>query len=224
MRITNLLTRRVELRLGDDRWPIVFTHAVLLDIEEQLHISLVNGELNIVNLSAKALRAILFAALCHSGASLSAEEIGRRIGLRGLPAARNAISEAWVAAMPEREPESPRKAKKAQTRLSWMEVWANNREYLNLTDEEWLEMTPKMVQALDRAHREQVRRNELMLSRIASASANHSMCRPQKPYPDDHFMIDKWPKVEGDDGPITGENIMAQFADISPQFKKQVIN
>lgn len=217
MLITELLTRRVEIALGSERHPIVFTHRVLLDIEAALNVSIANGDFNITGMSAKALRTVLFVALSHSGAKYSAREIGSMLGLRGLTAARQGVFDAWVAAMPEKD-RGHRKG--GDGKLTWMEIWGNNRQQLGITNEEWLDMTPRMVQALDRARMDGLRQNELMLSRISSTVANYGFCRPQQPLPDDHFMIHPYPKDDG--GPPTGEFIMSQFDAISPQFKKRI--
>jgi hypothetical protein len=216
--ITALLTRHVEVRLGEERYPIVFTHRVLLDIEAALNVSIVNGEFNIAGMSAKALRTVLFVALSYSGVKYSAQEIGTKLGLRGFSAARQAVFDAWVAAMPEHEPGDSGGKRKTRT---WMEVWGNNRQQLGLSDQEWLDMTPRMAQCLDRARMDTVRQNELRLSRIASTVANYGFCRPQQPLADDHFMMHPYPKEEPTDPP-TGEYIINQFSKISAQYKKRI--
>lgn len=193
MEITRLLTKRVELRLGDDRWPLLLTHRVLLGIESELGVSILNGELDIAQLSAKALRTCLFVALSHSGAKYSARELGSLIGLKGIGPARTALQDAWIASMPEAEPSKSKAQKKSQPkRRVWTEVWANNRYHLHLSDDEWLSFTPRMVQALDRQRREDHRKWELMISRVAATSANYGFCRPKKALRDDTFMNDPW--------------------------------
>jgi hypothetical protein len=193
--ITRLLTRRVELRLGDERWPLVFTHRVLLDIEDRLGVSILNGELDIVRLSAKGLRTILFVALSSSGAAYSATEIGNRVGLHGLAVARQSVIEAWVAAMPAKdEADADDKEQAIVKARTWMEVWGNNRQYLHLTNDEWLDMTPRMCQSLDRARREEFRRIDLMVSRVSSTIANYAGKQAAKPVSGDAFMLDPWPR------------------------------
>jgi hypothetical protein len=194
--ITRLLTRRVEVRLGGERWPLLFTHRVLLDIEDRLGVSILNGELDIVRLSAKGLRTILFVALSSSGATYSPEEIGNRVGLHGIAVARQSVIEAWVAAMPVKDEVVGDKDHAEVKARTWMEVWGNNRQYLHLTNAEWLDMTPRMCQSLDRARREEFRRWDLMASRISSTVANYAGKQSAKPVPGDAFMLDPWPRKE----------------------------
>jgi hypothetical protein len=164
-----------------------------LDIEAKLGVSILNGELDIGRLSAKALRTVLFVALCHSGAKYAPEEIGKTLGLRGLAEARHAIIDAWIACMPEKSDEETNGDGKPRT---WLDVWADNRQYLGITDEQWLSMTPRMVQALDKRRRENTRRWELMISRVCATVANFAGKQAKKPLPDDTWMIDPWKRKD----------------------------
>ena len=227
MDITRLLTRSVNVQLGGDSWPLLFTHRVLLEVESALGVSILNGEFDIVRLSAKALRATLSVALLHAGAEIAPEEIGRRLGFKGIAAARQALVEAWVAAMPEREPdEDAAKPKSAadSKKHSWLEVWANNRLYLRLTDNEWLEMTPRMCQALDRHRREDRRRWELQFSRLAATTANYGFCRPNKPIPDAHFMVDPWPEKPMEARPDSEEAWNRLWGNLKGDVKVERVN
>jgi hypothetical protein len=199
--ITSIIACPVLFAFDGRDWPLLFTHRVLLQIEARLSLSILNGELDIVRVPAKALRTILCVALSASGGTYSESGIGARLGVRGIGMAKRAAIDAWIASMPEADakPKPGAEAKpklKSETR-SWMDVWANNRYYLRLTDEEWLGMTPRMVQALDRARREDRRRWELMISRVAAVTANYGFCRPKKAIRDDHFMLDPWDDKDG---------------------------
>ena len=200
------LTPRVSLSLGGKDWPVLFSHQALLDVETSTGLDILAGEFKVTMLSAKAMRATVHALLAvaalPSPPPYTVKEVGKLIGLKTLGKVRNALVEAWRAAMPEMEPGVPPSHAGAKPKVggpgarTWMEIWADNRQSLNLSDEQWLAYTPRMVQQLARERLEVIRRQELMLSRIGAATVNFSMCAPKNPVADTHFMVHPWPKPE----------------------------
>jgi hypothetical protein len=94
--------------------------------------------------------------------------------------------------------------------LTWLEAWSIARQELRLSDDEWLEMTPRMLYALRKRQIEQLQREELLVGILASTSANFSFCRPEKPLTPELFMLHPFPPQP--EVPMTGEDIMAAFA------------
>jgi hypothetical protein len=91
-----------------------------------------------------------------------------------------------------------------------LEAWSIARQELRLSDDEWLEMTPRMLHALRKRQIERLQREELLVGIIASTSANFSFCRPDKPLSPEIFMLHPFPYQPPK--PLTGEDIMAAFA------------
>jgi hypothetical protein len=91
-----------------------------------------------------------------------------------------------------------------------MEAWSIARYELRLSDDEWLEMTPRMLHALRKRQIEQLQREELLVGIIASTSANFSFCKPEQPLSPELFMLHPFPPQPIK--PLTGEDIMAAFA------------
>lgn len=100
-----------------------------------------------------------------------------------------------------------------------MEAWSIARHDLKLSDDEWLDMTPRMLHALRKRQIEQMQREELLVGIIASTTANFSFCRPERPLNPEIFMMHPLPQEPPK--PVTGEDIMAAFAHI-PKAKSEV--
>jgi hypothetical protein len=83
--------------------------------------------------------------------------------------------------------------------LTWLEAWSIARYDLRLTDDEWLEMTPRQLHALRLRQIEQLQHSELMTGIIASVTANFSMMKPEPPFSAESFMIHKLPGSCEDD-------------------------
>jgi hypothetical protein len=77
--------------------------------------------------------------------------------------------------------------------LTWLEAWSIARYDLRLTDDEWLDMTPRQLHALRLRQIEQLQHSELMTGIIASVTANFSMMKPERPFSAESFMIHKLP-------------------------------
>jgi hypothetical protein len=91
-----------------------------------------------------------------------------------------------------------------------MEAWSIAREELKLSDEEWLEYTPRMLHALRKRQIERMQREELLVGIISATTANFSFCAPDKPLSPETFMLHPFPPQPLK--PLTGEDIMAAFA------------
>lgn len=204
------LTSKVSVQLGGQSWPVLFSHRALLDVESVTGLDILAGEYKVLALSAKALRAtvhtLVAVSVLPAVSPLSEPDVGRLLGsLKVLSKVRESVVAAWRAAMPEPEPETKNKAKtrdfdsgrEAQSKhRTWLEVWANNRETLRLTDDQWLSYTPRMVQQLARERLELTRYWELQISRVGAATVNFSMCHPKNPVADGHFMVHPWDKAQ----------------------------
>jgi len=80
-----------------------------------------------------------------------------------------------------------------------------------MSSKEWLDSTPRMIQELMKRRLKRIQREEFMMSTIASTVANFSICRPEPPLKQAHFMMNPEPER-----PITGEEIMAIFGHKMP--------
>jgi hypothetical protein len=89
--------------------------------------------------------------------------------------------------------------------LTWLEAWSIARYDLRLTDDEWLEMTPRQLHALRLRQIEQLQHSELMTGIIASVTANFSMMKPEPPFNAESFMIHKLPWSPDDEQEPEGE-------------------
>jgi hypothetical protein len=89
--------------------------------------------------------------------------------------------------------ETPYASGAVRAPLIWLEAWSIARYDLRLTDDEWLDMTPRQLHALRLRQIEQLQHSELMPGMIASVTANFSMIKPEPPFSAESFMIHKLP-------------------------------
>lgn len=85
---------------------------------------------------------------------------------------------------------------------------------LGLSDEEWLEMTPRQLYAIRKRRIENMQREELLIGIVASTSANYSFCRPDKLISPTAFMLHPLREPKQDPKPvsyITGDMIKAKL-------------
>lgn len=211
--IAHRLTRPVELSAGGGAWRILFTHRVLLDIEELTGLNAM--QVNLGQLSARLLRAVLFAVLREAGAPFSLAEAGVLLLPTDVARIRGSLIEAWQASMPEADPDaeqaSPGRSEDAV--LTTLEAWARARYDLRLSDEEWLSMTPRMAYALFEQRLEHMRWSELMMGIICAHTVNSGFRAPRRPTQPASYMLHPWPERETVQA-IHGEDIMRVFADI----------
>ena len=93
--------------------------------------------------------------------------------------------------------------------MTWFSTWASARQDLGLNEQEWLAMTPRMLQGLDMARLEQRREFELIIARLTAEMINHSACRPERPKRPREFMLHPWPKSPG--RPVMGPDLDRAF-------------
>lgn len=204
------LTRAVLLRLKKEDWPILFTHAALLDIEEQSGCDVMAGEFNIYRPRADWVRVALWAALKQAGAGLGLAEAGALIRPQNGDRVHLALMDGWRASMaqPEEDAEGSGKPKLR----TWIEAWAIGRGRLKLSDQEWLDMTPRMLQEISRVELEQTRQQEAMFSRLTASVINWSARPPTTAVDQDAFMLHPYKKQPSGEPPmITGEYLSAML-------------
>jgi hypothetical protein len=209
--IAHRLTEPVELSAGGGKWRIVFTHRVLLDLEELTGLDAMR--LNLSGLSALVLRAVLFAALREAGSPLSIEEAGALLRPGSFVHIREALIGAWTASFPDPDPSEQDASSGIQgPLLTTLNAWAKARFDLRLTDEEWLAMTPRMLHALSLRNLDAMRQRELMLATLCAHTVNSSFHAPKSPTQPASYMLHPWPEPQQE--PVYGETIMLAFADI----------
>jgi hypothetical protein len=214
--IAQWLIRRVEFRIARQSWPILFTHRALLLCESLTGADMLGAAA--ADLSASMLRALLFSALSAGGAPCSIEDVGRRIAAIGVDAARDLAAEAWDACMPE--PTEPSDDPEPEEPLTWLKAWGIARECHHLSDEEWLDMTPRQFAVLQGQRLQEMQRIELMAGVITATIQNFSMCHPETPASAEQFMLHKFPvRKKNEDAPVTGEDIMAEMAKARGQHR-----
>ncbi len=213
MPIAYRLTAPVELLAGDRRWRIVFTHRVLLDLEEITGLDAM--QVNLRSLSARMLRGVLFAVLREAGCPLSINEAGAMLRPGSFERIRGALIAAWIASFPDPDPESAEDDEnhvQDGPPLTTLNAWAKARYDLRLSDEEWLSMTPRMLHALSLRSLDGMRQRELMLATLCAHTVNGSFHAPRSPTQPRSYMLHPWPEPPA--RPVFGENIMSAFAGI----------
>ena len=210
--LSDSLSPRVEFAFGGRRWPILFTHRVLLACDALTGVDMLAA--NLGNPSAALLRALLFLALERAGAGCTLDRVGALFNARSLRTIRSTIVAAWRASMPAPDPATTAaKAGKPESRkkLAWLEAWAEatSRDGLGLSERRWLDMTPRQIAALQKLRTDRIQREEMLVGILASTVANYGACRPEKPRSAESFMIHPLPEVP--DEPLTGEYMMRQM-------------
>ena len=203
--IAELLTRRVEFSYEGRPWPLIFTHRALLKCETLTGLDMLQQSIGAP--SASLLRALLFSALSCAGAHCSIQQIGRKINPRSIESVRHTVVEAWMASMaePEKDDDEEKDPEYHEPKkFTWLEAWAIADQDLDLTADEWLDMTPRQFRALQNVRVERLQREELLVGSLRATIENFSMGAPKVPSKADDFMLHKIkrPKI-----PI-GEQIM----------------
>ena len=158
-RTAEWLIKRVDFSYEGRPWPLI-THRALLICQDMTGVDMLSARLN--NPSGAMLRALLFAALSTAGATTSSgrqvtpELVGKLIKRSTIADIRLKIADAWIASRadpqelaPEEEeeqdeddplgPEPPKP-------LTWLDAWSQASGELGLSDEEWLNMTPRQIE------------------------------------------------------------------------------
>jgi hypothetical protein len=218
------LCPRVEFPFGGKHWPLVFTHRALLMTERSSGVDMLNADIR--EPSASLTRALLFSALSVAGADCTLTAVGKLTRLSNLPKIQVTLRQAWIASMPEvRKEREEKPAGSPEPKLTWLEAWACAREQHCLTDDQWLDMTPRQFRALQDLRLEQMQREELLVGIIASTVETFSYFAPKKPQSPKDFMLHKLPELgpepyEGDIGELimksmqAGKNRKVKLSDI----------
>ena len=115
MTIAERLSERHSIEFMGKRWPVLFTHDLLLALEEQTGLSVLNGDVNLFAPSAKVLCATIFLILQRAGAKCTLRSVGALLKPGRATAVVDTLAKAWRASMPKAELESERAALIAKT-------------------------------------------------------------------------------------------------------------
>lgn len=86
-----------------------------------------------------------------------------------------------------------------------MEYWAIARYDLALSDNDWLQMTPRQLVMIWRRRINEMRSIELMLSRLTAAVYNSGFVHPKTPFGDTDFMLHPLPKPPAEPPELLGD-------------------
>ena len=205
------LTPPVFLTHKGNRWPIVFTHRALLVCEHTTGENMLAA--NLLEPSAFMLRAMLYGALVQAGSGATLEDAGQVIG-RQPKRVREAIIAAWVLSMPkpeerDEEDDEPKPDDDKDEPISWVDVWASIRFDLQLSFEEFLDLTPRMLRAIQRVRLAKMQREELMNGMLLATIENFSPNHPKQAVQPEEFMFHPFKRKPGSDR-IWGEDIMRE--------------
>jgi hypothetical protein len=103
-----------------------------------------------------------------------------------------------------------------------MDAWAIARHDLHLTSEEFLDMTPRMLQALCRRDLIAMQRNELLVGILASTVANFGFARPDQPLKPEDFMLHPVQQPAVPPEPLTGERLRSMIHALPKQFVRRI--
>ena len=205
-RLSDRLVPGVNLSFDGRGWPLLFTHDVLLACDELTGGGVWTG-INLSRPRARLLRALLWGLLRRAGGDYTLRQVSDRITPGAMNAIHDAICRAWAASMPE--PDEEDAPAKPQKPLTPMDAWAMANHDLGLSDQEWLDMTPRQVHALRKRQLERLQREEVLVGIIAATAANFGFCRPKRPLRADSFMIHPFKAEEPE--PVTMESIRRAF-------------
>jgi len=198
------------LKLGELRWEVRFDHRTLLRLEKATGVDVLGGGFDVLRPCARSLRSLIQTTMrpLQDGEVIPWGQLIPSVVRRLL----EGFQTAWVRDMPLPEPKgkSPHPGVD-EPPWTWMEAWANAREILRLTDEEWLAYTPRMVQTLSRLRREVIRQNEFMLAQIAANIVNFSPHPPKSPTKPESLMLHPWDLPETKQPPQTVEGVLRMF-------------
>lgn len=203
------LTNTVEFPVGGGKWPLIFTYRALFLAKDITGVDMLSA--NLSNLSASLMRGMIFAAITCTGAACSLDDVGKSIRRLGSDKTKMLLVSGWMASMCEPDIKAPGEpealAKTNSTPITWIDIWAAARDRdIGLSDDEWLDMTPRQFHALQTLQLARMRREELLNGILAATFENFSMCAPKSPVKPEAFMMHPFPPL-----PI-GEQIMAEMS------------
>ena len=184
--IADKLVRKVEVHLGGRDWQLVVTHGVLLDCEALTGKKMLAGG-EALKPSAKLVRALLYLMLRRAGADYHIERVGKLITPANAETLKDAVIDAWAASMPDPKPAKGKAAGDDRV-LETIEAWAIARHDLWLSDQEWLESTPRQIDELQKRRTLNLQRQEWLTAVLAAAAANAPHWRTPQPRSAREFM------------------------------------
>lgn len=181
----------MDLEIAGRSWRLVFTHRVILDIEQMSGVDAM--KLHLGDLNARMLRIVLHAVLRQAGAPWPLESTGALLVPADVPRIQNALYRAWGASLPKIDRTAAAARPKEGDELRTIDAWAKARFELRLSDREWLDMTPAMVHALTSRHLDDMRHRETMIALLCAETVNHSFRAPTKAAQYTTYMQHPWP-------------------------------
>ena len=193
------LTSAVLFRFKGQDWPLAFTHRSMLLCERMAGVDLLRN--GIAQPSSILLRAMLFSLLSGAGATVTVEEAGRALSRQFLTI-RTVMVQAWLASMPD-DPEPGAKPRASAKEQTWADIWATARYELSLGFEEWLDLTPRLFRALEKARLRRMQREEVLNAMVAAQIENWSYHAPKRATSYEKFMLhpfEETDRVQRQDG------------------------
>lgn len=222
VQLTDLLTTPVTILFRGQQVQLVVTHQVLLDLERRTKLDLLSDALLTTNLTASLLRNILHVLLTRSHPDCTLREVGTLFKPEIVGEIRALIIEAFAASMPlPREDDSDARdeddpgeddSNKEDMPQTWPDLWSEARYNLHLTEQEWLGMTPRMVQALNARRLDDIYWIELMFGQVSADIRNHSFSRASTPFKATDFLLHRRRQAKpggGESGMVTGDELAA---------------
>lgn len=176
--IADRLTRKVQVHLGGRDWQLVVTHEVLLDCEALTGKKLLAGGEELKP-SAKLVRALLYLMLRRAGSGLSPAQVGKFLTPDKAESFKSIVIDAWAASMPDTKPAKEDSEGDSRV-LETIEAWAIARYDLGLSDQEWLDSTPRQIEELRKRRRWRLQYEEYLMAVIASTAANAPHWKPNQ--------------------------------------------
>lgn len=183
----------------------------MLDLERRTKLDVLSGDFYNAKLSASLLRTILHTFLVRSYPDCTLHEVGALFQLELVSELRALIIEAFRASMPEPR-EDAGGTDPGRPPQTWPEMWSEARYDLRLTDEEWLDMTPRMVRALNDRRLEEIHWIELMFGQVSADIRNHSFVRSRPPAKATDFLLHRYniqQYMDGGDGLLNSDGYMS---------------
>lgn len=124
-----------------------------------------------------------------------------------------AIMRAWDAGLAEPDPDKVVEGAdptpdQRSNQLRWLDLWANARYDLHLSEAEFWHLTGRQLSALSRRRRQHDDREQILVGILASTTANFSMCHPKEPLTPADFM----PRRGKPEPPMTEDEIAESVA------------
>ncbi len=205
MTLAEHFTRPVEIHLLGRAWRLVFTYRVLLSCEELLR--------DLAGISAVGFRRVVWLLLQRAGSNTSLLDVGGAVKRIEAAVIHAAVLDAFRASLPDPKEEGPAGGED----INFLETWAIARHALRLTDDEWLDMTPRQLAALQVQRMHSLQREELLMGILAAAITNSGMARPKKPIKPEDFMLHPFERKSQS----MGEALLNKLRNLPPGAAKE---